>query len=242
MGTTVTAAYVDAEEVAVAHVGDSRFYCLRDSELVRRTEDHTLVEELVREGRLTPEEADEHPQRSIITRALGPEADVAVDHHTWRGQSGDVYLLCSDGLTSMVPEAEIGEIMRSSPSLRDAGLRLVEAANAAGGRDNITVILFRLEEVDGPALADQPTGALEVERPSQPIARREPVAPRPPQARKRIRRPGPGAALAWLTIVGLVVAVVGTAGFFASQSVYFVGVDDTGFVTLYRGQPPFGEI
>ena len=104
MGTTLTAAYVGEQEVAIAHVGDSRAYRLRDGELVRLTDDHSLVEELLRQGRLTQEEAEEHPQRSIITRALGPERTVEVDTRSFRARAGDVYLLCSDGLTSMVAE------------------------------------------------------------------------------------------------------------------------------------------
>ncbi|MEA2368640.1 MAG: family protein phosphatase, partial [Thermoleophilaceae bacterium] len=104
MGTTLTAALVAGREVAVGHVGDSRLYRLRDGTLERLTEDHSLVEELVRQGRLTPEEAETHPQRSIITRALGPEPDVVVDHHTWSARADDIYLLCSDGLTSMLAE------------------------------------------------------------------------------------------------------------------------------------------
>jgi PPM family protein phosphatase len=151
MGTTLTVAYVDEHELAVAHVGDSRLYRLRDGSFERLTDDHSLVEELVRQGKLTPEEADEHPQRSIITRALGPEAAVEADSRTWPARDGDVYLLCSDGLTSMVAEARVGEIVRSAPSLSDAGRALIDAANDAGGRDNITVILFRLEEVGAAA-------------------------------------------------------------------------------------------
>jgi serine/threonine protein phosphatase PrpC len=104
MGTTLTAVYVGEEEVAIAHVGDSRAYCLRDGELLRLTDDHSLVDELLRQGRLTPEEAIEHPQRSVITRALGPEGTVEVDTRSFRARAADVYLLCSDGLTTMLPE------------------------------------------------------------------------------------------------------------------------------------------
>ena len=147
MGTTLTAVYVGAEEVAIAHVGDSRAYCLRDGELLRLTDDHSLVDELIREGRLTPEEAEEHPQRSIITRALGPEETVEVDTRSFRARAGDVYLLCSDGLTSMVPEVRLAEILRANRRLHDAGEALIAEANRAGGRDNITVILLRVEEV-----------------------------------------------------------------------------------------------
>jgi len=160
MGTTVTAAHVGEHDVAIAHVGDSRAYRLRGDRFDRLTEDHSLVEEMRRRGQLTAEEADEHPQRSIITRALGPEPAVRVDTHSWRGEPGDVYLLCSDGLTSMVSEARIADIVRSAPTLPDGGRTLIDAANQAGGRDNITVVLFRLEELDDPAAAaEQPTMA-----------------------------------------------------------------------------------
>ena len=116
MGTTVTAAYLD-DEVAVAHVGDSRAYLFRDGELGRLTHDHSLVEELVRQGKLTDEQAAEHPQRSIITRALGPEPVVEVDTWTPAARRRRL-LLCCDGLTSMIPEAQIAEVLAPSPSSR----------------------------------------------------------------------------------------------------------------------------
>ncbi|MGH2838249.1 MAG: Stp1/IreP family PP2C-type Ser/Thr phosphatase [Thermoleophilaceae bacterium] len=144
MGTTMTTLAVGDGEVAIAHVGDSRAYRLRDGELERLTHDHSLVDEMVRAGRLTPEEAEVHPQRSIITRALGPEPEVEVERMTYPARSGDVYLICSDGLTTMVPEDGIAAILRARSSLRQAGEELVRAANEAGGRDNITVVLFRL--------------------------------------------------------------------------------------------------
>jgi serine/threonine protein phosphatase PrpC len=147
MGTTLTAVYVGEQEVAIAHVGDSRAYCLRDGELLRLTDDHSLVDELIRQGKLTPEEAVEHPQRSVITRALGPEPEVEIDTRSYRARDGDVYLLCSDGLTTMVPDAPLAAILLAHPRLRDAGEALIAAANEAGGRDNITVVLLRVEEV-----------------------------------------------------------------------------------------------
>jgi serine/threonine protein phosphatase PrpC len=153
MGTTLTAAYVGPSEISIAHVGDSRAYRFHDGHLERLTHDHSLVEELIRQGQLTEAEAEEHPQRSIITRALGPEPDVDVDMVTLEGIDGDVYLLCSDGLTSMVQESEIERIVAKSRTLDAAGRELIAAANKAGGRDNITVILFRLEDLDG-----SPTG------------------------------------------------------------------------------------
>ncbi|MEA2245125.1 MAG: family protein phosphatase [Solirubrobacteraceae bacterium] len=160
MGTTITAAHVGEHEIAIAHVGDSRAYRMRDGTLERLTEDHSLVEEMRRRGQLTAQEADEHPQRSIITRALGPEPEVTVDTHSWRGLAGDIYLLCSDGLTSMLPEPQVGAILRGAATLTDAGHALIDAANRAGGRDNITVVLFRLEEVgDVDPVLDQQTTA-----------------------------------------------------------------------------------
>jgi serine/threonine protein phosphatase PrpC len=161
MGTTLTAAYLDDDELTLAHVGDSRAYLLRDGELTRLTRDHTLVEELVRRGELTEEEAAEHPQRSIITRALGPEPDIDIDLHTHRVRAGDVLLLCSDGLTGMIGEDEVAEILTGADSLRNAGRALVDAANEAGGRDNITVVLFRLEEVGAATEAVPPTTGIE---------------------------------------------------------------------------------
>src|SRR5436305_1815826 len=135
MGTTLTAALVTGREVAIGHVGDSRVYRFRDGELERLTQDHSLVEEFVRQGKLTPEEAENHPQRSIITRALGPEPEVEVETYTHAGRDGDIYLLCSDGLTGMVPEPKIAEILSASSSLDEAAHTLIDAANANGGKD-----------------------------------------------------------------------------------------------------------
>ncbi|MFZ2050778.1 MAG: Stp1/IreP family PP2C-type Ser/Thr phosphatase, partial [Solirubrobacteraceae bacterium] len=153
MGTTLSAIYVGEQDVTIAHVGDSRVYCLRDEELLRLTDDHSLVDELIRQGRLTPEEAEEHPQRSIITRALGPEASVEVDTRSFKARAGDIYLLCSDGLTSMVGEPRMSELMSQHDRLTEMGKALIAEANREGGRDNITVVLARLEEVD---LSDSP--------------------------------------------------------------------------------------
>jgi protein phosphatase len=148
MGTTLTAAYLDGSELAIAHVGDSRAYLFRDGSLKRLTQDHSLVDELVRRGKLSEEEAAEHPQRSIITRALGPEPEVEVDTWTYPVRAGDVLLLCSDGLTSMVSEERVAKILAGAPEIEGAAQALIDAANRAGGRDNITVVLVRLEEVE----------------------------------------------------------------------------------------------
>ncbi len=235
MGTTLTVAYVGEDELTVAHVGDSRLYRLRDGTLERLTDDHSLVEELVREGRLTPEEADEHPQRSIITRALGPEAGVEADSRTWPARDGDLYLICSDGLTSMVPETEVAEIVRGRGRLADAGRALIEAANDAGGRDNITVVLFRLRDVAGAAAPERAEAAPVTATAPGPVRRRLPQPSRAPAAdgrRRRRLRISTGLALALV-----LVAVVLLGAYYASQTVYFVGAGDDGFVTVYRGMP-----
>jgi serine/threonine protein phosphatase PrpC len=190
MGTTLTAAYLDDRHVAIAHVGDSRAYLFRNGTLKRLTRDHSLVGELVRQGKLTEEQAEEHPQRSIITRALGPEPDVEVDTWTYPASAGDVLLLCSDGLTSMIPEERITEILATAPSLAAAGDQLIAAANAAGGRDNITVVLFRLEEVGADDAVDQPTAI--TPKTADTSATRAGAAPVvPPPASARPARPAP---------------------------------------------------
>ena len=149
MGTTTTAAYLSGDAVVIAHVGDSRCYLLRDDDLIRLTRDHSLVGELVARGKLTEEQAEAHPQRSVITRALGPEPHVEVDIEKFPTRAGDVFLLCSDGLTSMVHEPQLKQLLAAGGRpLERIGRDLIAAANEAGGRDNITVILFRVEEVD----------------------------------------------------------------------------------------------
>ena len=154
MGCTLTAAFVGDGEITIGHVGDSRAYRLRGETLEQLTSDHSLVEELVRQGKLTAEEAEVHPQRSIITRALGPEPEVEVDAFTHSAKPDDVYLLCSDGLTGMVPDDRIAAILLSRSSLRQAAEQLIATANENGGRDNITVVLFRLGE--GDVVGDDP--------------------------------------------------------------------------------------
>jgi PPM family protein phosphatase len=175
MGTTLTAVYLDDDHLAVAHVGDSRAYIFRDGELGGLTQDHSLVAELVRQGKLTEEQAAEHPQRSIITRALGIEDDVEVDTWSYSMRAGDVVLLCSDGLTSMIGERQIVQILRGEVSLHRAADQLIGAANDAGGRDNITVILFRLEEAD-PNRPTLPAGAAGEERDEPTVVGLEPVS------------------------------------------------------------------
>jgi PPM family protein phosphatase len=297
MGTTLTAVYVGTEEVAIAHVGDSRAYCLRDGKLLRLTDDHSLVDELIRQGKLTPEEAVEHPQRSVITRALGPEPEVEIDTRSYRARDGDVYLLCSDGLTTMVPDTLLAEILLAHRQLRDAGEALIAAANEAGGRDNITVVLLRVEEVamvtaaslgddpatlagipvvgangskatpltgtgeeagsfsgthpsDPPELSpplhpqstDRPTYADNPTHWDDPVAASPRVIPRTPRRppsgappgahrRRRLRRAGVAAV-----VLG-VLALLAAGAYVGAQSVYFIGTNSRGLVTLFSGFP-----
>jgi PPM family protein phosphatase len=266
MGTTLTAAKVHDTEVSLGHVGDSRAYRMRDGELEQITRDHSLVAELERSGQITPEAAEHHPQRSIITRALGPEPEVEVDTYTLSARDGDLFLLCSDGLTSMVSDDEVAAILRTAGSLDEAAHALIKAANQSGGKDNITVVLFRLGEVGdgaggepttvpGPLPADDETiagqlsaddvRAAAVDAPPPPGT--EPIEPVPPApsttarpARRRRRRGG----LVLKGLLGLALIAAALAGLYAlSRQVYFVGTNDGGLVTVYRGVPyelPFG--
>ena len=160
MGTTMTVALVDGDTIAFGHVGDSRAYRVRGGELEQLTDDHSLVGELVRSGRLSPEEAESHPQRSVITRALGTEPDVDVDTFTIEAQPDDLYLICSDGLTDMVSPRELQSLLVERTGDLDAAARaLVAAANAGGGEDNITVVLFQIAGGRDPAEPAQMPGA-----------------------------------------------------------------------------------
>jgi len=155
MGTTITAAFMEGDDVHLAHVGDSRAYLFRDGELHRLTEDHTLVHRMALEGKITEAEEENHPQRSILIRALGVEDPVEVDEVPVRVVPGDRVLLCSDGLHSMVGEEEIEEIFRTASDPQEAAERLVESANRAGGLDNVTVVVLDFEAGEGVELADR---------------------------------------------------------------------------------------
>jgi PPM family protein phosphatase len=266
MGTTLTLAKVHGDEVSLAHVGDSRAYRLRGGELEQLTRDHSLVAELERSGQITPEAAEHHPQRSIITRALGPEPDVEVDTYTLAGREGDLFLICSDGLTSMISDDEVGSILRSAGSLEEAADELVRAANQSGGKDNITVILFRLGEGEAaeaaapatPAPADEDTIAggisaadVAAAAPSEdePLTALgdaladatvvRPAAPRsaesaPAQVPRRRRR---GRRVVGALVALLLVAAVVSGLYLLSRQVYFIGTNDAGLVTVYKGLP-----
>jgi protein phosphatase len=228
---------VRGDEVAFGHVGDSRAYLLRAGQLKRLTKDHSLVEELRRQGRLTEEQAEEHPQRSIITRALGPEPSVNVDTMTFPARDGDIYLICSDGLTTMVSDDEIRQILVESRTLRSAVNKLVEAANRGGGRDNITAVAFRLADADAREGEESATlisrtaeqAGLTGERMRAATDRMRGRGPMPAPARRR-------RILGWVVAILAAVVVFG-GGFLLARSVYFLGTDSQGNVALYRGLP-----
>jgi protein phosphatase len=155
MGTTMTVALVEEGAVVFGHVGDSRAYLIRDGKLEQLTEDHSLVAELVRSGKLSPEEAETHPQRSVITRALGTDPDVDVDTFSIETAPGDLFMLCSDGLTSMVEDDVILQtIEKNRDNLQTAAKALIRAANKGGGEDNITVVFFEIGEDVGEPLEE----------------------------------------------------------------------------------------
>jgi len=187
MGTTLTAGSFDDEgHLVLGHVGDSRAYLARDGELERVTTDHSLVEELIQAGELTPDEAERDPRRSMITRALGLEPSVVVDIIELDLRDGDRLLLCSDGLTTMVGEDDIASLLAEEPDAATAADRLVDAANAAGGVDNITVVVI---DVVGDAASPESESESESESDERAAERPDGVAHEPADdAEPRTRR------------------------------------------------------
>ena len=207
MGTTVTVAFVDAENerVVFGQVGDSRAYRLRGETLEQVTTDHSLVAELVRSGVLTPEEAERHPQRSAITRAVGTESAIDADVFSVPAELGDVYLLCSDGLTDMLAADDIAAaILEADGDPVAAADALVAGANARGGEDNITVVLFELVEGD-------PEPASETGTDGHPATGAEATAVTSPastsDAEVSTHGAGPGGRLTALALIAIVVVV-----------------------------------
>jgi serine/threonine protein phosphatase PrpC len=262
MGTTLTALLAEPDRLHLAHVGDSRAYLLRDGNLQQLTEDHTLVQRMVREGRLTPDQAARHPQRSILTRALGVEEDVPVDELTMDLHAGDRVLLCTDGLTSMVDRDRLHQILQEEAVTQAACIRMVEVANRAGGEVNITVILVDFSDDDGSedsadgqataASPDPPGGGavpsdpdLEQSAEATIVAAPAPAAapttdesaPQGKPQEARSRRPirwGRVAVLVAIVVAVAVVAFVGTRIYVDRQ--WYVG-EANGKVAIYRGIP-----
>ena len=219
MGTTLTAALVEGDRIRLAHVGDSRAYLLREGDLRLLTEDHTLVHRMVTEGEISKEEAETHPQRSVLTRALGVETVVDVDDDMVQVRPGDRLLLCTDGLTSMVSEQAVEEVLGAVPDPQEAAQRLVQLANEGGGTDNTTVVVLDFSD-DAPAARPK----------EEPTSAREAIAP------ARSRRRLPRKLLVWIGIIValVVVALVGLRLYLDSQ--WYVGVSD-GHVAIFQGIP-----
>jgi PPM family protein phosphatase len=252
MGTTLTAAIVDAagEEVAIGHVGDSRAYRLRAGRLEQLTRDHSLVEEMRRKGQITDAQAQDHPQRSIITRALGPEPEVEPDVQTVPAVAGDVFLICSDGLTTMLEEEQIAKLLAGASSMGAAVRALVDEANRAGGRDNITALAFRLEDAAAPQQSHEDatligSTAAEAGLTTTEVRRRA-AAAAARDRREQLAEKGPRRGLRRALKVLAVLVVLGALAFgawYGNRQVWFLGTDDSGRAALYRGMPyelPFG--
>ncbi len=235
MGTTVTAALLSGGRVAVGHVGDSRAYRVRDGNLEQLTQDHSLVADLVRSGRLTPQEAEIHPQRSVITRALGTDAAVVVDSFSALAQPGDVFLLCSDGLTTMVDEGTLVATIAGTPDLDAAARSLVAAANARGGEDNVTVVLFALEEGE-PGDEDTLSG---LKLPLEEAAPQEAATAPAGRGLPLPARPGPRVSRALLLVPLVLLLFAGVAGvaLWGLSRAHFVGADTEGRDVVYQGVP-----
>jgi serine/threonine protein phosphatase PrpC len=224
MGTTITAALVSDAAVSFGHVGDSRAYLWRDGVLQQLSDDHSLVGELVRRGALTPEEAERHPQKNIITRTVGTEPALAVDTWTLEAAQDDVFLLASDGLNNMVRDPEIARILANAPSLAHAARELVRAANAAGGIDNITALLFRVG--DGP-----PATAAELP-PETTLLPDMVYADEPPKRRRK------GLRRVLFVLSALVVsAALAIGGLSLLREAHFVGATTDGRVAIFQGVP-----
>jgi protein phosphatase len=229
MGTTMTAVLADGDEIHLAHVGDSRAYLLRDGELQMLTEDHTLVQRMVIEGKLTKDEAHDHPQRSILTRALGVDQDVRVDEAMVLVREGDRVLLCTDGLTGMLEDEDVKEILEADADPQKAADHLVDAANRAGGLDNITALV--LDFVPEATEGTEPAGVAAPEAPAPPVETPPRRREGPSLGRRLVKR---GA------IVLITLALLGVAAGFAVRLYvdrhWYVGVQ-SGRVTIFHGLP-----
>ncbi len=247
MGSTVTAVLVDGdgERLVLGHVGDSRAYLLRDGALQQLSHDHSLVAELERAGRLTREEAAVHPQRSVITRALGAGPELEVDTSIVSVRDGDVVLLCSDGLSGLVGDLAIANLLGGGGSLAEGVRRLVRAANDAGGDDNVTAVAFRIARADpvedaprpaAPDVSERDLSDTLTEADAVPAVRLPPpeqLLGRPPVRSRRRGRLIVALATVLILFVVLAVAAVGSL-----RWAHFVGVDpNTGKVAVYQGVP-----
>jgi PPM family protein phosphatase len=247
MGTTLSVVALvttdHGEEIVVANVGDSRVYRLHQGELEQLSEDHSLVQDLVREGRISPAEARVHPNRNVVTRTIGNDPTVDVDWWEVDPVAGDRYLICSDGLTDEIEDHVIARVLHTERDPTAAANQLVDLANAAGGRDNITVVLVDVVDDGGRSKAASEALGKDASRQSTATVVREPgdrvaaragsVTPTPTHA--------PPNRLTWrvvafvAAVILVIVAAIGGTIWFARNS-YYVGLDD-GEVTIFRGRP-----
>jgi len=238
MGTTLTAVWLSDAEARIAHVGDSRAYLLRDGSLHLLTEDHTLVERMVQAGKLSRTEARQHPQRSILTRALGIEEVLPVDEVTLPLRAGDRLLLCTDGLTSMIDDDAIRDLLLGEANTQEACEGLIDAANKAGGDDNITVVLLDVEEVAQASAGQADTTTLAGVSSED----RSNVFPKPEGKGAAAESPARRATIRWRRPVAwsgaaLLVLLVGLFGVRAYASHQWYVGDADGQVAIYNGIP-----
>jgi protein phosphatase len=249
MGTTVTALQIAGEAGRIVHVGDSRAYLLRDGALQQLTQDHTLVQQMVDEGQLDAEDAERHPARHIMTRALGVEPQVQIDELTLDLHTGDRLLLCSDGLSGMLTSDDIQALLGRDSGAQETAEALVALAVERGGEDNVTVVVVEVEEGDAPGESDAATGAVAAAGPAaasggsttQVIARAEArtMAAAPPKETEEPagRKPFPWRRLAvgvGTLVVVVVVAIVAVRVYVNRQ--WYVSIRD-GKVAVFQGIP-----
>jgi serine/threonine protein phosphatase PrpC len=239
MGTTLTATTVDDRGAHLGHVGDSRAYLLRAGALRQLTEDHTLVNRMVKAGEITSQEAATHPHRNVVTRSVGTEPEVDVDEEDVPLIDGDRLLLCSDGLTGMVTEPQIQAILETTPDPQEAAGRLVKAANRAGGIDNITVVILDIHKNGGETGPADRGKRAETSRRPDPEKRSREAASTAIVGSQRRSRPSPASIRRWATRLGIVV-LAALAVFFAVRIYldrqWYVGEAD-GHVAVFQGIP-----
>ena len=257
MGTTLVAiALVEGPELAIINVGDSRLYALHNGELRQITFDHNLVAEMVAEGRITPAEAEVHPRRNIMTRALGVEPEVPVDLFVEEPYAGDRYLLCSDGLPREVSDDLIASLLNRFADPRDAARELVDEAVRRGGNDNITVVVVEVVDADSSpdAGAETPAGAEAVPAddtvalPAAPAALAAPAAPadlagpepeagaEPPEPKRATRALITFRVVAFLLLLMLILTGAAAAIVWYARSNYYVGLRGNQ-IAVFQGRP-----
>jgi serine/threonine protein phosphatase PrpC len=231
MGTTCTIVFVDGSTAYFAHVGDSRAYLLRQGELSQVTEDHTLVQRMVNEGRLAPEEAAHHPQKNMITRALGVDSQVQVDLLTLELHAGDRILINSDGLSSMIDDEQISQVLRGADTVDEAAEQLVAAANEAGGEDNITVVVLDVEEDDPNAPLPRVSAQPRSQTPA-PVVDEDRESVEPTTSSGLFKK----LAIALVLVVVLAGVAFGATRYALAHS-WFVGASSSGTIAIYKGIP-----